>query len=81
MARRGHRAKRSVDAIAQLEWRKVVNPYGPIEVLGEEQVQTIIDGALHILESKGMRFLEPGSRARLEQAGADVDEDFDHGPL
>ena len=74
MARRGHRAKRSVDAIAQLEWRKVVNPYGPIEVLGEEQIQTIIDGALHILESKGMRFLEAGSRARLKQAGADVDE-------
>ena len=75
MPRRGHRAKRTVNAISQLEWREVVNPYGPTEVLGEEQVQTIIDGALHILESKGMRFLEPGSRTRLARAGADVDED------
>ena len=65
MPRRRHRAKRTVNAISQLEWRDVVNPYGPTEVLGDEQVQTIIDGALHILESKGMRFLEPGSRTRL----------------
>jgi trimethylamine--corrinoid protein Co-methyltransferase len=75
MPRRGHRAKRTVNAISQLEWRDVVNPYGPTEVLGDEQVQTIIDGALHILETKGMRFLEPGSRTRLASAGADVDED------
>jgi trimethylamine--corrinoid protein Co-methyltransferase len=75
MPRRGHRAKRTVNAISQLEWRDVVNPYGPTEVLGDEQVQTIIDGALHVLETKGMRFLEPGSRTRLASAGADVDED------
>lgn len=74
MARRRHRARRTANAISQLEWREVINPYGPTEVLGEEQVQTIIDGALHILESNGMRFLEPGSRARLDAAGADVDE-------
>ena len=75
MARRSHREKRAVNAIAQLEWRDVVNPYRPIEVLSEEQVQTVIDGALHILESNGMRFLEVGSRLRLAGAGADVDEE------
>jgi trimethylamine--corrinoid protein Co-methyltransferase len=75
MPRRSRRAKRTVNAISQLEWREVVNPYGPTEVLDDEQVQTIIDGALHILESNGMRFLEPGSRTRLASAGADVDED------
>ena len=75
MARRNRRARRSATAIEQLEWRKLVNPYGPITVLGDEQVQTIIDGALDVLESKGMRFLEPGSRKRLASAGADVDEE------
>jgi len=75
MARRGHREKRTANAIAQLEWREVVNPYGPIEVLDEEQVETVIDGALHILESNGMRFLEVGSRLRLASEGADVDEE------
>ena len=75
MARRGHREKRVANAIAQLAWRDVVNPYAPIKVLDEEQVQTVIDGALHILETSGMRFLEVGSRLRLASAGADVDEE------
>lgn len=75
MPRRRHRERRSANAISQLEWRDVVNPYGPTEVLTDEQAQTIVDGALHVLETKGMRFLEPGSRARLKTAGADVDED------
>ena len=69
MARRGHRARRTVNSIAQLEWRDVINAYGPIEVLDDEQVQIIIDGALTILETKGMRFLEPGvERASPAQA-------------
>ena len=75
MARRNRRARRTVNAIEQLEWRNVVNAYGPIKVLDDEQVQTIIDSALGILETNGMRFLEPGSRMRLASAGADVDEE------
>ena len=75
MARRNRRARRTVNAIEQLEWRNVVNAYGPIKVLDDEQVQTIIDSALGILETNGMRFLEPGSRTRLASAGADVDEE------
>jgi trimethylamine--corrinoid protein Co-methyltransferase len=64
-----------VNSISQLEWREVSNPYGPINVLTDEQVQTIINGALEILESKGVRFLEVGSRLRLAGAGVDVDEE------
>ena len=75
MARRNRRARRTVNAIEQLEWRNVVNAYGPIKVLDDEQVQAIIDSALGILETNGMRFLEPGSRTRLASAGADVDEE------
>ncbi|MDH5617319.1 MAG: trimethylamine methyltransferase family protein [Gammaproteobacteria bacterium] len=73
MARRNRRTRRIVNAISQLEWRNVVNAYGPINVLDDEQVQTIIDSALGILETSGMRFLEPGSRARLAGAGVYVD--------
>ena len=84
MARRNRRKRRTANAIAQLEWRDVANPYGPITVIDDDQVETLIDGALEILESKGMRFLEPGSRMRLARAGAAVDEDtlmvrFDRG--
>ena len=84
MARRSRRARRTANAISQLAWRDVVNAYGPIKVLNDEQVQTIIDSALGILETNGMRFLELGSRMRLVSAGADVDEEtmmvrFDRG--
>ena len=75
MTRRGHRTKRIANAITQLPWRDVVNPYGPTEVLNAEQLERIIDGALTILESQGMRFLEPASRKALKNAGADVDEE------
>ncbi len=76
MPRRGRRAKRIADAVAQLEWREVVNPLAPIEVLDARQVEMIIEGALEILETNGMRFLEPVSRDRLASVGAIVDEDM-----
>jgi len=74
MARRRHRGKRVANAIEQLPWRDVVNPYGPTAVLSDEQVERIIDGALTVLETQGMRFLEASSRKQLAMEGADVDE-------
>ncbi|MDH5620701.1 MAG: trimethylamine methyltransferase family protein, partial [Gammaproteobacteria bacterium] len=74
MTRRSHREKRVANTIQQLPWRDVVNPYRLTEVLADEQVERIIDGALSVLENQGMRFLEPGSRAQLARDGADVDE-------
>jgi len=75
MTRRSHRPKRVANAIRQLPWREVVNPYPPIEVLDTEQVETIIDSAYVVLETQGMRFLEAGSRDVMKKAGADVAED------
>jgi len=74
MTRRSHRKKRVVNAIQQLPWQEIVNPYAPLEILDAEQVETIINAALTILKSQGMRFLEPGSRDTMRKAGADVDE-------
>jgi trimethylamine--corrinoid protein Co-methyltransferase len=74
MARRSHRVKRTVNAIRQLPWGGVVNPYAPIEILSADQVETIIDTALQVLATQGMRFLEPTSRKTLQAAGAEVDE-------
>ena len=53
----------------------IQNPYGPTEVLDDEQLQTIIDSALCVLETQGMRFLETSSRKKLKQEGAEVDEE------
>ena len=74
MARRSHRKKRIVNAIRQLPWQDVVNTYAPVEILNGEQIETIIRSAHTVLETQGMRFLEPASRDLMRNAGADVDE-------
>jgi len=48
-----------------------------MEVLTAEQVDTIIESALDVLEQQGMRFLEGESRKILKRAGATAgDDDF-----
>jgi trimethylamine--corrinoid protein Co-methyltransferase len=74
MTRRNRREKRSANRICQLPWREIVNPYAPIEILSADHVETIIETSLDVLESQGMRFLEPASRDLMRQAGADVDD-------
>ncbi len=71
-SRRGGREKRVAGAIRQLPFMQLVNPYAPIEILSHDQVEAIIDGAFRILETRGMRFLEPGSRKLLATAGAEA---------
>jgi trimethylamine--corrinoid protein Co-methyltransferase len=72
--RPGGRVRRVVAAVQQLPFRHLANPYAPIEILSADQVEAIIGAALTILETRGMRFLEPGSRKLLRAAGADCDE-------
>lgn len=74
MTRPGGRSRRVVAAVRQLPFSRLVNPYAPIEVLRADQVEAIIDAALTILETRGMRFLEAGSREILRAAGAVSDE-------
>ena len=74
MARRSHRKKRVVNAVRQLPWGDVANPYSPIEVLSADQVETIVETALQVLANQGMRFQQPASRKMMLEAGAEVDE-------
>ena len=74
MTRRGHRKKRVANEIRQLPWREVSNSYAPVEILDAEQVETIVETALDVLATQGMRFLEPSSRDIMRKAGADVDD-------
>lgn len=74
MTRPGSRDRRVVAAVRQLPFGRLVNPYAPIEVLSAGQVEAIVDAALTILETRGMRFLEADSRAVLRAAGAVSDE-------
>ncbi len=76
MLRRGGREKRVVGRIRQLPFARLANPYAPIEILSADHVEAIINGAFTILETRGMRFLEPGSRKLLQAAGAEPVDDL-----
>ena len=56
-------------ALKQLPWRNYRNPYKPIEVLQDEQIERIHDASLRILEVNGIEFLDAGARDRLKAAG------------
>jgi trimethylamine--corrinoid protein Co-methyltransferase len=73
--RRGGRERRIAGGIRQLPFSRLANPYSPIEILSADQVETIIDGALRVLEGRGFRYLEPASRETLLQAGAERIDD------
>lgn len=71
MSRRSHRPRRVAAAVRQLPWQRVRNPYPAVEVLSPDQIDTIIDVALTILETKGFRYLDDESRRLLLAAGAE----------
>ena len=70
---RAERERRSGSTLNQLKWRRVENPYLPIEVLHAEQIEAIHDTSLRVLEEIGMDFLHPEALDILEKAGAEVE--------
>ncbi len=66
-ARSGEAAPRQRAAAA------TVNPYHPIEVLSEDQVEAIHDASLRVLEELGVEVLSEQALTLLASAGADVE--------
>ena len=59
--------------IEQLPWRLPTNPYRPIEVLSADQLESIHDASLRVLEQLGIEFMSPEALDVLARAGAEVD--------
>src|SRR5690242_14281014 len=57
-----------------LRYRNLVNPFEPIRIFSDDQIESIHLTALGMLERQGMRILSPRGRAALAAAGARVDE-------
>ena len=77
-SRRGRhsaRDRKGADHVAQLPWRRVVNPYEPFRILSQDTVEAMHDASMEVLETLGIEFLDARSLALLEAAGADVDHD------
>src|SRR5690554_3495531 len=61
-------------AIPQLPLRRVRNPYPPMRLLSDDQVEAIHAASLRILEELGVEMMSAEARALFARAGAAVDE-------
>ncbi|EHK55888.1 trimethylamine methyltransferase family protein [Allomesorhizobium alhagi] len=60
-------------AIPQLPLRRVRNPYPPMALLSDDQIEAIHEASLHILENFGIELMSSRALALFEKAGAKVD--------
>jgi trimethylamine--corrinoid protein Co-methyltransferase len=67
------RPRRAAPGIRQLPWRRLVNPYRPVEILSEDHVETIHHASLRILAEIGMEVLGDRALEAFAAAGATVD--------
>ncbi len=59
--------------LPQPPWRRLTNPYPPVEVLGPEAMDRLHEASLAILERFGLEILNDEALAILARAGAEVD--------
>jgi trimethylamine---corrinoid protein Co-methyltransferase len=72
--RPGGRGRRDAHAgIAQLPRTELTNPYPPMSVLSDDQIETIHETSLRILEEVGIEVMSTRALTLLEKAGASVD--------
>ena len=74
MTRRGNRKRRDASTIRQLPWQRLENPYAPIEVLDDTQIERIVTAAFEVLQTKGFRYLDEAARRKLAGAGGVIAE-------
>ena len=65
--------KRAKGSITQAPWRRLRNPYRPIEILNLDEIEAIHDTSLDILERYGIEFRSGQALGILRNAGASVD--------
>src|ERR1700728_2388661 len=63
----GHEAR-------SIRYRSLVTPCEPVRLFSDDEIESLHDAALGLLERQGMRVLSPRGRAALAAAGAAVDE-------
>ena len=62
-------------AVAQLPFGQVRNPYAPMKVISDDQVEALHHASLRVLRDNGMEFQLPRAVEILREAGAAVGED------
>jgi trimethylamine--corrinoid protein Co-methyltransferase len=72
--RRAAAQERGAGALRQAPWRPLELAHRPLEIVSEDAIEAIHQASLEILESLGMKVLDPRARAVLKAEGAEVDE-------
>jgi trimethylamine--corrinoid protein Co-methyltransferase len=67
------RPRRTVTGVPQLPWRRLVNPYRPVEILSADQVEAIHRASLRILSEIGLEVLGDRALDAFAAAGARID--------
>jgi len=73
-----HRARgerRTAGGVPRLPWRRIVNPFAPLEILSADQVETIHRAALTILRDIGVEVLGGRALDRFAEDGARVERE------
>jgi trimethylamine--corrinoid protein Co-methyltransferase len=66
------RPRRTAGGIPRLRWRRVVNRFPPLEILGADQLEAIHQAGLRILRDVGVEVLGSRALVHFERAGARV---------
>ena len=61
--------------VRQLPWQEVVNPYEPMRVLSDDQIEDIHRASLRVLKETGVEVMDPEACRILDEAGCDVNHD------
>ena len=67
------RPRRAAPGIQLLPWRRLVNPFEPLRILSDDQVEAIHDASLRILSEIGVEVLGDRTLEAFAGAGAMVD--------
>jgi trimethylamine--corrinoid protein Co-methyltransferase len=70
---RKSRSERGSSTINQLPWRQVRNPYRPLELATDEEIELIHRTSIKILSQLGIRVMSDAVLALFAQAGAIID--------
>jgi trimethylamine--corrinoid protein Co-methyltransferase len=63
------------ETVVQLPFQQLRNPYPPMEIISADELESIHEASLELLERVGINFLLPEARDILAAAGADVEKD------
>jgi trimethylamine---corrinoid protein Co-methyltransferase len=74
---RPRRERRTGGGIPRLPWRRVVNPFAPVEILTADQVEAVHGAGLRILRDVGVEVLGAKAIDRFDGAGARVEREGD----